>query len=184
MIAWIVRSSLKFRYIVAALAAGMLLLGFLTLPNSKVDVFPEFAPPRIEVQTIALGLTPTEVEDLVTVPLEQSLQGVPNLDVIRSKSVPQLSQIELLFDRGTDLLEARQLVQERMATATPNLPNWASPPFMIQPLSATSRAMKIGIKSDKVSMIDLSTIAYWKIRARLLGVPGVANVPIWGERLE
>jgi CzcA family heavy metal efflux pump len=184
VIGWIVRSSLRFRYIVAALAAGMLVLGFLTLPNSKVDVFPEFAPPRIEVQTIALGLTPTEVEDLVTVPLEQSLQGVPDLDVIRSKSVPQLSQIELLFKRGTDLLQARQLVQERMATATPNLPNWASPPFMIQPLSATSRAMKIGIKSDKVSMIDLSTIAYWKIRARLLGVPGVANVPIWGERLE
>ncbi|MGZ8752733.1 MAG: efflux RND transporter permease subunit, partial [Acidimicrobiia bacterium] len=184
MLAWIVRSSLRFRYIVAALAAGMLVLGFLSLPNSKVDVFPEFAQPKVEIQTISLGLTSTEVENLVTVPLEQALQGVPDLDVIRSKSVPQLSSIQLLFERGTDLLEARQLVEERMATATPNLPNWSSPPFMIQPLSATSRVLKIGIKSDKYTPIEMSTIAYWKIRARLLGVPGVANVPIWGEQLE
>ncbi len=181
---WIVRSSLRFRYLVAALAAGMLFLGFVSLPNSKVDVFPEFAQPRVEIQTISLGLTSTEVEDLVTVPLEQALQGVPDLDVIRSKSVPQLSSIELLFKRGTDLLEARQLVQERMATATPQLPTWAAPPVMIQPLSATSRVMKIGISSKSLSQIEMSRIAYWKIRARLLGVPGVANVPIWGEQLE
>jgi Cu/Ag efflux pump CusA len=182
--AWIVRSSLKFRYLVAALAAGMLVLGFLTLPDSKVDVFPEFAPPKVEVQTISLGLTSTEVEDLVTVPLEQSLQGLPDLDVIRSKSVPQLSSIELLFKRGSDLLENRQLVQERMAAATPQLPTWAAPPVMIQPLSATSRVMKIGLSSKTLSQIEMSRIAYWKIRARLLGVPGVANVPIWGEQLE
>jgi CzcA family heavy metal efflux pump len=182
--AWIVRSSLKFRYIVAAVAAGMLVLGFLTLPNSRIDVFPEFAPPKVEVQTISLGLTSSEVENLVTVPLEQSLQGLPDLDVIRSKSVPQLSSIELLFKRGTDLLEARQLVQERMAAATPQLPTWAAPPVMIQPLSATSRVMKIGISSKTLSQIEMSRIAYWKIRARLLGVPGVANVPIWGEQLE
>jgi len=182
--AWIVRSSLKFRYIVVALAAGMLVLGFLTLPNSKVDVFPEFAPPKVEIQTISLGLTSSEVEGLVTVPLEQALQGLPDLDVIRSKSVPQLSSIELLFERGTDLLHARQLVQERMGTATAQLPTWAAPPVMIQPLSATSRVMKIGISSKTLSQIQMSTIAYWKIRARLLGVPGVANVPIWGEQLQ
>ena len=90
----------------------------------------------------------------------------------------------LIFEPGTDLLDARQLVQERVATVTPTLPTWAAPPVMIQPLSSTSRVMKIGISSDSVSLIDLSMIAYWKIRARLLRVPGVANVPIWGERIQ
>ncbi|MDQ4058933.1 MAG: efflux RND transporter permease subunit, partial [Actinomycetota bacterium] len=100
--------------------------------------------------------------------------------------VEQLSSIELIFEEGTDLLEARQLVQERIAMVTPSLPTWSSPPFMIQPLSATSRVMKIGLTSTdpNLDLMDLSMTAYWKIRARLLRVPGVANVPIWGERLE
>ena len=81
----------------------MLVVGYFSIQNSKVDVFPEFAPPQVEVQTIAVGLTSTEVESLVTVPLEQALEGVPDLDTIRSKSVPQLSAIDLFFNRGTDL---------------------------------------------------------------------------------
>ena len=81
------------------------------------------------------------------------------------------------------MLDARQVVSERVATVTPTLPNWASPPVMLQPLSSTSRVMKIGLTSDDVSLTDMSVIAYWNIRARLLRVPGVANVPIWGERL-
>jgi CzcA family heavy metal efflux pump len=184
MMSWIVRSSLKFRFIVVALAATLLFIGFTQLPNAKVDVFPEFAPPKVEIQTIALGLTASEVEELVTVPLEQSLNGVPDLDILRSKSVPQLSQIEMVFERGTDLLHARQVVQERMQTATPTLPRWASPPFMIQPLSATSRVLKIGLSSKTLSTIDMSMTAYWKMRGRLLEVPGVANVVIYGERLK
>jgi Cu/Ag efflux pump CusA len=98
--------------------------------------------------------------------------------------VPQLSSIELLFKQGTDLLEARRVVQERVATITPTLPNWAAPPFMIQPVSATSRVMKIGISSKTMDRMDMSLIAYWKIRARLLRVPGVADVAIWGEQLK
>ena len=184
MMSWIVRSSLRFRFIVVAMAAAMLFMGFTQLPKAKVDVFPEFAPPRVEIQTITLGLTAAETEELVTVPLEQALTGVPNLDVIRSKSVPQLSSIVMIFHPGTDLLNARQLVQERIQTVTPTLPTWAAPPFMIQPLSSTSRVMKIGLSSETMTGIELSTTAYWKIRARLLRVPGVANVPIWGERLE
>ncbi len=90
----------------------------------------------------------------------------------------------MIFDRSTDLFHARQLVNERIAVATPQLPTWAAPPVMLQPLSTTARVMKIGLRSDTVSKTRLSTIAYWKIRARLLGVPGVANVPIWGEDLE
>jgi CzcA family heavy metal efflux pump len=101
---------------------------------------------------------------------------------MRSRSVADLSQIVLIFEPGTDLVFARQLVAERMATVT--LPTWAAPPVMIQPLSSTSRVMKIGISSKKIDMMDLSMIAYWKIRSRLLDVPGVANAPIWGERVK
>jgi CzcA family heavy metal efflux pump len=169
---------------VAAAAAGLLFFGVQQLRHMPVDVFPEFAPPRVEIQTLALGLSGTEVESLVTIPLEQALNGVPELDVIRSKSVEQLSQIELLFERGADLLTARQLVAERIATVSPTLPRWAAPPVIIQPLSATSRVMKIGMTSDRYDLLDLSMTAYWKVRAELLRVPGVANVLIWGERIK
>ena len=184
MMRWIVGSSLKFRYLVVAAGAALVLVGVATLRDSPVDVFPEFAQPKVEVQTITIGLSAEETEELVTVPIEQALIGLPNLDTIRSKSVPQLSDVVLLFDRGTDLLRARQLVQERITNVTPTLPTWAAPPVMLQPLSSTSRVMKIGFTSDTLSLIDLSNIAYWKIRTRLLRVPGVANAPIWGERLK
>src|SRR5207302_7354736 len=104
---WIVGASLKFRFIVVGLAATMMFVGLVQLRHMPVDVFPEFAPPRVEIQTACLGLTATEVESLVTVPLEQALNGLPKLDVIRSKSVPQLSSIELIFKPATDLLHAR-----------------------------------------------------------------------------
>src|SRR5512139_2771829 len=181
---WIVYTSLRFRYLVIFAAAALMIFGIARLSNTSVDVFPEFAPPKVEIQTLSLGLSAADVEELVTVPLEQALNGVPGLDVMRSRSVPDLSDIVLIFESGTDLIFARQLVAERVAAVYPTLPTWAAPPVMIQPLSSTSRAMKIGITSDQINMMDLSMIAYWKIRARLLDVPGVANVPIWGERIK
>jgi CzcA family heavy metal efflux pump len=186
MLRWVVGSSLKFRFIVAAVAGGLIFFGTQELRDTPVDVFPEFAPPRVEVQTPSLGLSASEVESLVTIPLEHALNGLPGLDEIRSKSLEQLSSIELIFESGTDLLTSRQLVSERIATITPTLPSWASPPFIIQPLSATSRVMKIGLSSGDpdVDLMDMSMTAYWNIRARLLRVPGVANVAIWGERLD
>ncbi len=179
----IVARSLGFRWIVLFIAGAMMALGFIRLPDAEVDVFPEFAPPRIEIQTIAVGNSSNEVEELITVPLENQLNGIEGLKEIRSKSVAQLSSILLIFDRGADELRSRQLVSERLAEITPTLPTWASPPFMMPALSSTSRIMKIGLTSDTVSLTDMSTIAYWKIRARLLRVPGVAQVAIWGERL-
>jgi CzcA family heavy metal efflux pump len=184
MMRWIVGSSLRFRYIVVAVAAGMMAFGVVQLRSVPVDVFPEFAPPRVQIQTACLGLSAADVEQLVTVPLEDGLNGIPGLDQMRSASVPQLSSIELIFKIDTDLLRARQLVQERIATVLPTLPTWASPPVMLQPLSATSRVMKIGLSSHSRSLTEMSMTAYWNIRARLLRVPGVANVPIWGERLQ
>ncbi|MGH9148314.1 MAG: efflux RND transporter permease subunit, partial [Vicinamibacterales bacterium] len=184
MFRWIVGNSLRFRYLVLALAVGLMYFGIGRISRMPVDVFPEFAPPMVEIQTICLGLAAEEVESLVTAPLELVLNGVPNLTVIRSRSVPDLSSIKMYFASGTDLLNARQLVAERVAAASITLPTWAAPPVMLPPLSATSRMMKIGISSKKRSVIDLSMITYWTIRQRLLRVPGVANVAMWGERIE
>ena len=180
----IVSSSLRFRHLVLAFAIAMMVLGVGLLPSMRVDVFPEFAPPRVVVQTLCVGLSTSDVEQLVTVPLEQALNGVQGLDELRSKSVPQLSSIEVLFEQGTDLLRARQLVQERLALVSPSLPTWAAPPVMLAPVSATGRAVQIGMTSDTHSLMDMSMSAYWTVRARLLRVPGVANVAIWNERLQ
>jgi CzcA family heavy metal efflux pump len=183
MMRHIVGASLRYRFLVVAAAVGMMLYGGSQIPSTPVDVFPEFAPPRVEIQTPSIGLTAEEVESLVTVPLEQALAGLERLDVIRSTSVPGLSSILMIFEPGTDLLTARQLVAERMAIVTPSLPTWAAPPFMMQPLSATSRVMKVGLSSKDVDLIQMSAMSYWTIRPRLLSVPGVANVAIWGERI-
>jgi CzcA family heavy metal efflux pump len=184
MIRSIVGSSLKVRYIVLAVAAAMMVFGIVQVPSMPVDAFPEFAPPRVEIQTPCLGLSADEVESLVTVPLEQALNGLPGLEIMRSKSIPDLSSIEMLFERGTDELKARQLVQERLATVINTIPTWAAPPVIMAPVSSTGRVMKIGVSSKTVNLMDLSMIAYWTIRARLLAVPGVANVAIWGERIK
>ncbi|NNF53670.1 MAG: efflux RND transporter permease subunit, partial [Acidimicrobiales bacterium] len=165
--------------------AGLtLLLGVLQVQRMPIDVFPEFAPPQVEIQTPALGLSAEEVESLITAPMEESFAGLPRLETMRSKSVEQLSSIKLIFSRGTDLMEARQAIQERMSLVIPTLPTWAAPPNMLPPLSSTARTVKIGISSDTLSTIDLSMITYWTIRQRLLRVPGVANVAIWGERID
>jgi CzcA family heavy metal efflux pump len=183
LMGWIIGSSLRFRHLVVAAAAAMIALGITVLPGMHVDVFPEFAPPRVLIQTACVGLSTSDVEQLVTVPIEAALNGIQGLDDLRSKSVPQLSSIEVLFKQGTDLLRARQLVQERLAIVAPTLPTWAAPPVILAPVSATGRAMQIGMTSKNHSLIDMSMTAYWIIRARLLRVPGVANVAIWNERL-
>ena len=184
MMRWIVESSLRFRFVFVAIGAVLVCLGSLRLQELPIDVFPEFAPTKVEIQTICLGLSPAEVESLVTVPLENALSGIPGIRHLRSKSVSDLSSVVLIFKPGVDELKARQLVTERVAIATASLPTWAAPPHMMPPLSSTSRVMKIGVTSKDKSVMDLSMLAYWTIRARLLGVPGVANVAIWGEQLK
>jgi CzcA family heavy metal efflux pump len=181
---WIVRTSLNYRFLVVAVGTLLMALGVAILPSTRVDAFPEFAPPRVVIQTACLGLSTSDVEQLVTVPLEQALNGVDGLDDMRSKSVPQLSAIELIFKPDVDELKARQLVQERMTAVASSLPTWAAPPVMLAPVSATGRAMQIGMTSKDHSLIQMSMSAYWTIRARLLQVPGVANVALWGERLQ
>jgi Cu/Ag efflux pump CusA len=178
----IVLGSLRFRRLVLAAAAGVLLLGVLQLRGASIDTYPEFAPVTVQIQTEALGLSATEVEQLVTVPLEQDLlNGVAWLDTISSDSQPGLSSIELVFEPGTDVLKARQAVQERLSQAHA-LPAVGSAPIMIQPVAATSRVQMVGLSSRQLSLIDMSVLARWKIRPKLMGIPGVANVAIWGQR--
>ena len=184
MMRWIVGSSLKFRFLVIAVAAAMMYFGMERIRSMPVDVFPEFAPPLVEIQTEGIGMTAAEVEELITLPLEEQLRGTPELDILRSKSVTGLSAIRLIFKMGTDILHARQLVQERLAISAHTLPLSAGAPIMLQPLSATSRVMKIGITSKQHDLVDLSMTAYWTIKFRLMQVPGVANAPIWGERIK
>jgi CzcA family heavy metal efflux pump len=184
MMRWIVASSLKLRFLVIFAAVAMTAVGIMQVRQAPVDVFPEFAPPRVEVQTPALGLSAAEVEEFITVPMEEQLNGVAGLDLIRSSSVPQLSAITLIFKRGFNLIRARQLVQERLALVAPQLPTWAQPPQMRQPTSSTSRVLKIGVTSDKIDLIELSSIIRHTIRQRLQRVPGVAAVGVWGNRKE
>ena len=145
-------------------------------------MFPEFAPPLVEVQTEAPGLSTNDVESLVTVPLEAALNGIPGLDTIRSKSVLGLSSVVLILDPTSDVMTARQMVQERLSRAASQLPTVARPPVMLSPLSSLSRVMKIGVTSGTLSQVELSTLAKWTIRPRLMAIPGVANVAIWGQR--
>ncbi|WP_120521414.1 efflux RND transporter permease subunit [Arthrobacter celericrescens] len=178
----IARFSLQFRILVLAIAAAVIGFGLIQIPRMPVDGLPEFAPAHVEIQTEALGLSAVEVEQLITTPMEADLlNGVPWLEEIRSKSVPGLSSIELVFRPGTDVMRARQMVAERMTQAHA-LPNVSSPPLIMQPLSSTSRLLMVRMSSKELSGIDMSVLARWKIKPRLIGVQGVANVSIWGQR--
>ena len=183
MMRWIVGSSLKFQFLVVVLAAVVMAVGIVQLGNMPVDVLPEFSPPYVEIQTEALGLSAEEVEQMITVPMEQDLlAGVAWADVIRSESVPGLSSVLIFFEPGTDIFRARQMVSERLSQAAVGLPHVSRPPTMIQPLSSSSRFMIVGLSSKDLSLIEMSVLARWVIGPRLMGVPGVANVAVWGQR--
>jgi CzcA family heavy metal efflux pump len=182
MMRWILATSLRLRVSIVALTLVLLIAGSRTLGKARFDVFPEFAPPLVEIQTESPGLSAAEVEILVTVPVENALNGVSWVDNVRSKSVLGLSSVVLYFEQGTDLMKARQFVQERLAQLGERLPAAARTPVILSPLSSTSRVLKIGMSSKTLSQMDMTTVAKWTIRPRLMAIPGVANVAIWGER--
>jgi Cu/Ag efflux pump CusA len=178
----LVASSLRSRGLVAVLGAGALIFGAVQLTDMPRDALPEFSPPIVEVQTEALGLSAHEIEQLVTTPLEQDLlNGVAFLESIRSESVPGLSRIEMVFEPGTDVRRARQVVNERLTQAHA-IPNVSTPPQMIQPLSSMSRVLMVRVSSDDRSLMELGLLGRWTIRPKLMGVPGVANVSMWGHQ--
>src|SRR4051794_36872172 len=182
MISWVIGSALRLRRLVLAAVVVVLGLGVVQLQHAKVDLYPEFNGTQVEVQAEALGLSAQEVEQLITVPIEQDLlNGVPWVTSITSRSMPGLSAIDMTFEHGTDLWKARQMVQERMSQAKA-LPNVGTPPAVIQPTSSTSRVAMIGMSSSSVSMIDMSVLARWQLRPRLMSIPGVAQVAIFGQQ--
>ena len=194
---WLIQTSLKLRVLIVALAIALIAYGVRSLDGVPLDVFPEFAPPVVEIQTEAPGVSTEEVENLVTIPIENSLAGIPYVKTVRSKSVLGLSSVRMIFNDGVDLLLARQLVQERLATVSTGLANVARTPQILPPLSSLSRCLKIGVWKDrpvdivteeqqrafdKQSQMDMTVLARWTIRPRLMAIPGVANIAIWGEK--
>ena len=179
---WLIASALRIRFIVVGAAIVLLTVGSNIVRETPLDVFPEFAPPRVEIQTEVPGLAADEVEALVTVPLESALNGSPWLTTIRSKSVLGLSSITLLFQDDVDVMQARQVVQERVTIAASALTSVARPPVILSPLSSTSRVLKIGMQSDTLSQTEMTTLALWTVRPRLMAIPGVANAAVWGQR--
>ncbi|HUU35964.1 MAG TPA: efflux RND transporter permease subunit, partial [Vicinamibacterales bacterium] len=178
----LVAAALRLRIPVVALSVVLIVVGIRATRDAPFDVFPEFAPPLVEIQTEAPGLSSADVEAIVSVPLEAAMSGVPGLQTLRSKSVLGLSSVVLIFGNGADRIVARQLVQERLTRVAATLPSAVRPPVILSPLSSLSRVMKIGVSSTTLSQIDLTTLTRWTIRPRLMAIPGVANVAIWGQR--
>ena len=183
MMRWLIGSSLRLRLVVIAIAALFLIFGFTLLNEVRVDALPEFSRPYVELQIEALGLSAQEVEAMITTPLEADmLNGTPWVEEIRSESIPGLASITLVFKKGTDLMHARQVASERLNEIFA-LPRVSTQFTMINPVSSSGRFMEIGMSSDEMSLIDMSVLARWTIMPRLMGLPGVANVAIWGERM-
>lgn len=179
---YLIETALRLRWMVVILSVLLMTIGVQVVKNTPMDVFPEFSPLLVEVQTEAPGLSTAEVEKLVTIPIENVLNGVKGMKIMRSKSVQGLSSVVTIFRPDTDLMSARQLVQERLLTLSGQLPALAKTPVILSPLSSLSRVMKIGVWSDKLSQVEMTTLARWTVRPKLMSIPGVANVAIWGQR--
>ncbi len=194
MLRSLVAASLKQRYVVLIGAVALIVVGVYAVWRSPLDVFPEFAPPLVEVQTEAPGMPTESVESLVTIRLESALNGLPRMTTLRSKSGQGLSSIQMFFERGTDLFQARQMVTERVQVAAKELPQQADgqplTPRVMPPLSSTARVLHIGLSPKRpedlkpgekpMSQTDISVQMKWTIGPRLLAVPGVANVSTYG----
>jgi CzcA family heavy metal efflux pump len=187
MLRALLSASLRYRVALVLTAAALLVVGTYRALKTPLDVFPEFAPPIVEVQVEAPGLSSEAVEQLVTLPLEAALNGLPRMTAIRSKSVQGLSSVVLLFERGSDVFQARQIVSERVAVEGARLPIQARAPRVMPILSSTSRVLKVGLTPKRdanghplCTQTDISVLMKWLIEPRLFAVPGVANVSTYG----
>src|SRR6266478_638441 len=176
----VVSFSIRFRGIVIALACALLGYGIFSLIRSSFDVFPDFAPPQVSVQTEAPGLSPEQVEVLVTQPVENAINGVPGIDSLHSRSIQGLSDTTVVFRSGTDIYRDRQFVAERLSTVASGLPTGVKPPLMTPLTSSTAWVMEVDFTSDSQSLMTVRAIADWTIKPRLLAVSGVAGVEIIG----
>ena len=180
MLQAIVYFSLRFRGIVVALACLLLGYGIYVAAHAKLDVFPNFVPPEVTVQTECPGLAPEQVETLVTRPVESAINGLGNQESLRSESIQGLSVITVVFTEGTNVLEARQLLAEKLGATAGSLPAGVAAPKMSPLTSSTMDLLKIGLLSDQLTPMQLRTFANWTLRPRLLAVSGVADCKIFG----
>lgn len=180
MLTRLVGFSIEHRGVVIALACVIAAFGIYTAANAKYDVYPEFSPPQIVVQTEAPGLSPEDVEQLVTRPVEYAMGGVPRLRSTWSQSIQGLSVVTVLFTEGMDIYRARQVVNERLSELNGQLPQGVMPPVMAPLTGATSMILAIGLTSTKRSPMELRTFADWTLRPQLMSVPGVAQVSVYG----
>jgi CzcA family heavy metal efflux pump len=180
MLSAIVRFALRFRGVVIALAAVVLGYGGYSLLRARYDVFPEFAPPEVVIQTEAPGLSPEQVEVLVTQPIENGLNGLEGIEALRSGSIQGLAVITVIFRSGSGIFLDRQLVAELLAAVASRLPAGTGPPEMTPLTSSTSTVLAVGLTSQQRTLMELRTIADWTVRQRLLAVPGVAKVSVFG----
>ncbi len=180
MLRRLVEFSIRFRGVVIALACVVIGYGIYTALHARFDVYPEFAPPLVVIQTEAPGLSPEEVEALVTRPVENAVNGVGNLDSIRSQSIQGLSVVTAIFRQGADIFRARQMVSERLSEIAGQIPQGVKPPVIAPLTSATSMMLAVGLTSETRSAMELRTFADWTLRPLLLGVPGVAKVVAFG----
>jgi CzcA family heavy metal efflux pump len=180
MLAAIVRFAVRFRGVVLALAMLLLLYGAYQLSHAGLDIFPEFSPKQVIIQTESPGLTAEHVEVLVTQNIENALGGLIDLETMRSESIQGLSVVTLIFEDDTDIYRNRQLTAERLSIARERLPPGAGPPVIVPLSSSSATVMTIGVTSETRSLMDLRTIVDWTMAPRLMSVPGVADVNTFG----
>src|SRR6185503_19297163 len=176
VISWCVRR----RGVVAVLAGAFLVLGSWAAWQTPIDVFPEFVPAQVSIQTEAPGLTPDQVETLITRPIEAAVNGAPGLAALRSESIPGLSVVAIDFRSGADPQRAHQDVAERLASIATLLPAGTGPPKLSPLTSSTMDVLKIGLVSDRLDGFALRDLADWNLKPQLLAVPGVARVNVYG----
>lgn len=180
MLNTIVKWSIAQRWLIVLASILISLWGFRVITQMPLDVFPAFAPPQVEIQVEASGLAPEEIESLVTRPIESSINGTPGLVSLRSASAVGIASIKAVFGWDTDIYRARQLVQERLQRAQSLLPQGVDQPEILPVNSPLGWTVKYAFTSDTTSMMEVWRIVNWDIKNRLLAVPGVSNVFIYG----
>ncbi|HEX5633511.1 MAG TPA: efflux RND transporter permease subunit, partial [Gemmatimonadales bacterium] len=165
---------------VLGLAVALLLYGAVRLLSAKVDVFPEFAPPQVSIQAEAPGFAPEQVEVLVTRPIEEAVNGVAGIAMVRSQSIQGLAVITAVLAPGADIFRARQALAERLVEAAPRLPASIPPPVLSPLTSSSSTVLVVGLTSTSRTLMEQRTLFDWTVRPRLLAVPGVAKVAAFG----
>ena len=176
----IIHFSLNNRILILVASVLLMVGGAYTSFHTEVDVFPDLNAPTVVVMTEANGMAAEEVEQLVTFPVETAVNGATNVRRVRSSSTNGFSVVWVEFDWGTDIYLARQIVSEKLAIVSEELPDNVGNPTLGPQSSILGELMIIGLTADSTSMLDLRTLADWTIRPRLLSMGGVAQVAVLG----